>query len=178
MKRSMGLLVLLGCVLVGGCQAVAVGGTGQTEGTRVTAAGEPEPCELMDAGQRARLGLGNGEAVPDAPISGAALCGWFAADTSADSYQGGVLPSNYRLVDAKKNYASSRELEVAGHPAVVAPLFESMTNETCIVLTELKDGRLVYMSFWAGRPAGATAEVSCRRATSAAEMVVQTMGSR
>ncbi|MBN9112710.1 MAG: DUF3558 domain-containing protein [Pseudonocardia sp.] len=180
MRGALAALALIGLALLGGCQ-VSEEGRASAEPRRDAALvkpTEPEPCGLIGPTQLERLDMEPGKPAVEELLPDASFCRWRAAGMGGDSYMGAVLPDNYLLADVERNYGSSRRTVVTGHPAVIAPVYESLAEETCIVFVEMPDKRLVDMSFWAGRPEGASADLSCSRAIAAAEMVIQTLGSR
>ncbi|MGD9988598.1 DUF3558 family protein [Pseudonocardia sp.] len=181
--RTLLFLVVLSSSLVAGC-GVAEVATGQPRGVETQTPsesltdGEPEPCELLEAAQRGRLGVGPGRESDQTPLEGAVICNWNAI-SGPDTFQAGVLPSRYQLDNVSRSYPDPQDLTVSGLRGVSTSQRASVANRSCMIFALLSDGRLAAVSYFRnGGPNGSTHDASCAKATIALEMVVATVQAR
>ncbi|ODU02775.1 MAG: hypothetical protein ABS81_16455 [Pseudonocardia sp. SCN 72-86] len=140
--------------------------------------GETEPCALLTDAQRAQLGVAPGWESEQIPLEGAQLGNWDAV-AGRGMFQAGVLPSRYQLDRVTRNYPDPRDVTVSGLRAVSTSQERSVANRSCMISALLPDQRLAVVSyFWNGGAIGSTHEMSCRKATTALEMVVATSQAR
>lgn len=182
--RAMRFVVLLVVGLMASGCAVGVSGdpTSAPPASRSLGAltdADPDPCGLLSADQRRTLGLGDGEESTEIPLEGARFCRWEDFGEGSDWFQGGVLPSAYRLADVKRNYPSHQDELVGGLPALSTSSSESVANYSCLLFAELPEGRLATMSyFWNGKPERSRREMACGHASRALELLIATARSR
>lgn len=182
--KAMRLVVLMAVgLLASGCAVGTAGspsaGTVESASPGVMTDADPDPCGLLSSDQRRSLGVGDGEEATEIPLEGARFCSWDSASGGLDMFQGGVLPSAYRLSDVKRNYPGHQDALIGGLPGVSTSSRDDIADRSCLLFAELPDSRLSTVSyFWNGGPTGSTHEMSCRKATAALEMVVATAQTR
>lgn len=183
MRAATVVLTVLCGLLVAGC-ATSEAGTAvrrdasEHAGEPTAIAGEANPCGLLDQAQRDRLGVRDGEPLPDVQLEDAALCRWRSREFNGDTFRGGVLPNKYSLARMRRSYESPRNFTVAGLPAVSGSIGGTTGELSCWVFAELPDGRLADASFWAGSSEGMTHSVACDRAAGVLTLIIETMQSR